>query len=85
MRETSSQVDVEAIFEAGTPIDDALVAGVRAAVERHKLLGQPIVVWRDGKPTWLQPDEIELGPRIAVVAPDVGVPFPNVSAGSSQQ
>lgn len=25
---------------------------------RHKLLGQPVVVWRDGKVVWLQPDEI---------------------------
>jgi hypothetical protein len=85
MRETNSRVDIGAIFEAGTPIDDAVAAGIRAAVERHKLLGQPIVVWRDGKPTWLQPDEIELGPRITVVTPDVGLPIPDVTASPSQQ
>jgi hypothetical protein len=35
-------------FRAGTPIDRALHRGARAALLRHKLLGQSIVVWRDG-------------------------------------
>ncbi len=38
----------------------ALAAGVRAAVRRHKLLGNPIAAWKDGRVVWLAPDEIEL-------------------------
>jgi len=60
MPDLNDDVDVDAIFEAGTPIDEALIAGVRVALQRHKLLNQPIVVWRNGEPTWLQPDQIEL-------------------------
>jgi hypothetical protein len=36
----------------------AMRQAVQEALLRHKLLGQPVVVWRDGKVVWLQPDEI---------------------------
>ena len=52
--------DIAAIFAEGTQIDNALRQAVREAVRRHKLLGNPIAVWRDGKVCWLQPDEIEI-------------------------
>ena len=35
---------------------------IREAVLRHKLLGQPIVVSRDGKVIWIPPEEIEVPP-----------------------
>ncbi len=41
-------------------ITAAVVSAVRAAVLRHKQAGNPIVVMKDGKTVWLQPDEIEL-------------------------
>jgi len=31
---------------------------VREALLRHKLLGHPVVVWRDGRVVWVQPDDI---------------------------
>lgn len=52
--------DIDAIFADGTQIDKALREAVREAVRRHKLLGNPIAVWRDNKVCWLQPDEIPL-------------------------
>jgi len=52
--------DIEAIFADGTAIDEAVKRAVREAVRRHKLLGNPIAVWRDNKVCWLQPDEIPL-------------------------
>lgn len=52
--------DIAAIFADGTEIDKALEKAVREAVLRHKLLGNPIAVWRDGKVCWLQPDEISI-------------------------
>ena len=39
---------------------DAIDRAVRAALARHKALGQSIVAWRDGKIVWLAPEEIEL-------------------------
>ena len=31
---------------------------VREALLRHKKLGNPIAVWRDGRVVWLGPEEI---------------------------
>ena len=56
----SPKRDIDAIFADGTQIDEALEKAVREAVLRHKLLGNPIAVWRHGKVCWLQPDEITL-------------------------
>ena len=56
---------IAAAFDAGTPIDDALAAGVREALERHRRLGQSIVVWRDGRVTWVPAEEI---PTIAAAS-----------------
>ena len=50
--------DIDAIFADGTAIDEAIKRSVREAIRRHKLLGNPIAVWRDDKVCWLQPDEI---------------------------
>lgn len=46
------------IFAEGTPIDEAVRAGVRRALLRHKKLGNPIATWRDGKVVWIPPEEI---------------------------
>jgi hypothetical protein len=40
-------------------ITDALASGVREALKRHKQAGNPVVVWRDGKMTWIKPEEIQ--------------------------
>ena len=44
-------------------ITRALAKGVREALARHKRLGQPIVVFRNGKTVWIEPDEISLPGR----------------------
>jgi hypothetical protein len=44
-------------------ITRALAKGVREALERHKRLGQPVVVFRNGKTVWVDPDEIPLPAR----------------------
>jgi hypothetical protein len=51
--------DINAAFELGTPIVDALNEAVREAVRHHKRMGQPLVVWRDGKTVWLSAEEVE--------------------------
>ncbi len=38
----------------------AMGEAVRATVREHKLLGHPIVIWRDGKVVVVPPEEIVL-------------------------
>ena len=49
---------IDKAFAEGKPIDDALMRGVRRALAVHKRLGQPIVIWRDGKVVWVPADQI---------------------------
>lgn len=51
-------VDIAKAFAEGTPIDKALAKGVQHALRRHKMLGQSIAIWRDGKVVILPPEEI---------------------------
>jgi hypothetical protein len=36
----------------------AMTTAVREALLRHKLLGNPVAVWQDGRVVWLAPEEI---------------------------
>ncbi len=47
------------LFREGNGIDQAIIKGVYEAIQRHKKLGYPIVVWKDGKVTWIEPEEIQ--------------------------
>jgi predicted HAD superfamily phosphohydrolase YqeG len=50
---TEQNINIDALFKAGKPVDDAINKATREAVKRHQLAQQPIVVWRDGKIVWL--------------------------------
>lgn len=39
-------------------INDAVKAAIAQAIERHRLLGESIAVWRDGKVVVLQANQI---------------------------
>lgn len=39
----------EVVLRDGDAIDRALMAAHRRVIERHRLLGVPLVTWRDGK------------------------------------
>ena len=41
-------------------IEQALGRAVRDALRRHKQAGNPIVVWRDGREVWIQPEDIPI-------------------------
>jgi hypothetical protein len=49
MKRALRRPDIDALFRAGTPIDKALRAAVRAAIEAHRRAGHPIVVSRRGR------------------------------------
>ena len=48
------------VFEDDEKISQSMGRAVQNALRMHKLLGQPIVIWRDGKVVWVPPEEIEL-------------------------
>lgn len=52
--------DVFALFADDELISKALADAVRETVVRHKLLGQPMVEYRDGKTIWVPADQIEI-------------------------
>lgn len=49
-----------AYFNNTPALLEAAAKAVRETVLRHKLLGQPIVVWQEGKPVWIAADNIEV-------------------------
>lgn len=51
--------DITRVFRDRTPIDQALAAARREAVRQHKLTGQPLVTWRDGKVVLVPPDQVD--------------------------
>ena len=54
---------ISEIIKDKAGIQKALRDGVQDALRTHKLLGQPVVGWRDGKVVWIPPEEIELLPE----------------------
>jgi hypothetical protein len=36
----------------------ALRKAVQAALRAHKLAGNPVVIWKEGKVVWIQPEDI---------------------------
>ena len=51
---------VAELMRDGKAIQEAMRQAVHDTVRQHKLLGRPIVIWRDGKVVWVPPEEIEL-------------------------
>ncbi len=41
-------------------MNDAMALAARDAQRLHKQTGHPLVVWRDGKVTWIPADELEV-------------------------
>ena len=52
--------DISQIVAEGDALDRAMEAAQREAVRRHRLLGIPVVVWRDGRVAVVAADEIRL-------------------------
>ena len=56
----TTRPDIGALFEDDVAMQRAMNKGVREALRRHKLLGEPIAVWRDGQIVWVPAEEIEI-------------------------
>lgn len=59
-RRTPRQKDPVELMKDDKAVTAAIAKGVRAAIRRHKLLGESIVVWRDGKVVWIKAEDIEV-------------------------
>jgi len=52
--------DIETILRDGPAIDRAIVAAHRRVIQRHRQLGVPLVIWRDGQVVEVPPESVEL-------------------------
>lgn len=50
--------DIDKIFREGVLIDRALAKAAREAILLHKRAGLPVVVWRNGRTSRVDPDEM---------------------------
>jgi hypothetical protein len=51
---------ITAAFADPEKITQALAKGVRDALLKHKQAGNPIVVWRNGRAVWIDPNDISV-------------------------
>jgi hypothetical protein len=52
--------DIENILRDGTAIDRAIVAAHRRVIQRHRQLGVPLVIWRDGQVVEVPLESVDL-------------------------
>lgn len=50
--------NIDEIFSNGKEIDEALQKSVKEALLQHKMAGNPVASWKDGKIAWIQPKDI---------------------------
>ncbi len=62
IRRLHPEVDIDAICREGTEIDEAVERAGRQARLKHKQMGVPIVIWRDGQIVEIPPEEIVVDP-----------------------
>ncbi len=60
--------EIEAVMRDDKAVNQAFVAAYRRTVLRHRRLGLPLVVWKDGQVIEVSADDVELpavdGPRM---------------------
>jgi hypothetical protein len=55
---TNTERDLDAVFADRARMEATLTRAVRAALVRHKRLGESIAVWRDGRVVEIPPEQI---------------------------
>jgi len=55
--------DIDRLFREGTEIEQAMLRAGREVRRRHKLLGEPIVVWEKGRVVLVPPEKIVVDER----------------------
>lgn len=54
------EINIPEILKDEPRVQKALRSAVQKAIRFHKLMGRPIIVWKDGKVVEIPPEEIEL-------------------------
>lgn len=62
IRRLHPEVDIDEICRDGSEIDEAVERAGRQARLKHKQMGVPIVIWRDGQIVEIPPEEIIVDP-----------------------
>jgi hypothetical protein len=62
-RNSTRSKTISELFEEHTEIDRAAREGVRQALLRHKMLGQSIAVWENGKVVCIPAERIKVEPE----------------------
>lgn len=57
-KNTAKEDEISRIFNDADAVTTAIQAGINVALWKHKQLGNPICVWRDGKVVWIAPENI---------------------------
>ena len=57
---TQPRLDPETMVRDGAAIDRAIIAARRRVIRRHRQLGIPLVIWRDGKVIEAAPESVEM-------------------------
>ena len=55
-----SASEIEAVMRDDKAVNEAFVAAYRRTVFRHRHLGQPLVVWKDGRVVEVSADDVDL-------------------------
>jgi hypothetical protein len=59
MKPERSDRDIGAMMRDGRWVDEAIAASRRRLVREHRLMGRPLVVWRDGAVAYLPAEDFE--------------------------
>ena len=51
--------DISEILSDPAVVVQAAIEAAQDAIRRHKQMGFPMAVWRDGKVAWVAPEELE--------------------------
>ena len=54
------EINIPEILKDRQRVEKALHDAVQKAIRFHKLMGRPIIVWKDGKVVKIPPEEIRL-------------------------
>ena len=60
-----SASEIEAVMRDDNAVSQAFVAAYRRTVVRHRYLGLPLIVWKDGRVVEVSADEVELPAELA--------------------
>ncbi len=51
-------VDISEFFQHPSKVTEILQSGIHAALQKHKLAGNAVCEWKDGKVVWISPEKI---------------------------